>query len=334
MTEIDDLIATFRDTIEPDPGMARRVATQARQRATGRAAGSTRIWRRPRVLVPTLGGVVAVAGASAAVLMLTGGGPSLVERVAAAVSPPGEVLHLASRITQNQTEVRPDGRRVVGADQVSRMEDWSLVAADGTVRMRRLISDAPPGEAPTDEDTVVVVAGDGEPWLATWTPTSGGGRPGTLAIGLNPDTKVFANTWSTLLADAYRDGRLREAGHTPEGLLRLTGKGLTSAPGTEDDCARTQVTLNPRSFLPVRLTEESGCIQAGTTTYRQRIVADFQAVERDAADASSLANLQMGRWPIGRAVRVAPVGTADGVQQRPLPIADALAELRRMGVWR
>lgn len=302
MTDTDDLLRDLTSDVEDATPMAvarmradvlRRIDPAPRPR-----------WRRPARLVPLAGGLAAAAIGAALVVSTGGGGPSLVQRAEAAVTPPGEIVHIVA------------GYRGVGDQagsiEATRLEDWSLAGEDGSLRMRRFISSGPSTRAPDDEDTVLELDAAGRiTRAASWTPDD------RISLGFPAETTPYANSWAGLLSKAYRDGRLKDAGTTGDGLRVLDGNIDGLQDDDRDGCAPHQrVALDPASFEPRWMDLSWRCGAEDEPEVRIEFTVD-----RLPATPANLDLLEIGPWPVTTAVRVAPDGS-----EAPVPVSQARRE--------
>jgi len=190
------------------------------------------------------------------------------------------------------------------------MRQWSLSGAGRATQWRVLISERSLTQPPTDEDSSMMIDRDGR--IADqryWTPTGDLTR-GELTLG-GPDAP--APTLAGVLREAYRRGKLRPAGRGPDGTVRLRGGDAlqTGAP-----CARSEVLLDPRTFIPRRIVTASGGAQCRSGKDAEAREVWTVRAETLPATAENLDLLQIGDWPVARVLRWT------GAEEPPKPVEE------------
>jgi hypothetical protein len=318
MTDPADLLRGFRaDVADPAPGAADRIAVRVRADAAPR-----RSFRRRPVRLAAIA-VGAAAAATAAVALWPedevhdGGAPSagtLLARAEAAVAPEQRIVALSLRVrrTHNQPNVDPG--------ETIQWREWSLAGAGRAMLMHLFISSKPPDRPPDDEDSTVLTDRGGRVVdQRSWTPRAGG----ELMVGGPPQRAGDPGIPSVtnLLRLAYQHQRLRPAGRADDGAWRLRG----SLYG--DECNRTEVVLDPRTFIPRRLENvtigrpvvkrgQRPCEPGDPVTGRE--VWTVESVRYLPATDANRRLLRIGDWPVASAVRWA------GTDKRGLPKREPL----------
>jgi len=225
-----------------------------------------------------------------------------VQRAAAAVAPPGEVLSITARFGDSE-----------GVAPGVAMHDWTLAGADGSLRMRRFISSAPPDRAPDDEDTVVEIDAAGRVvTAASWIPD------GRLRLGLERAVEPYVTSWVGILRNAYRTGALRDAGRE-DGVRVLAGRVPIMDEELDPGCTGEQrVGLDGASFEPRWLATVTTC-EGKPPAETARVTF---TVERLPATPANLELLRIGPWPVTEAYRMDP----DTERETPVPVAVARRE--------
>lgn len=298
MNEIDELLRDLTSDVEDPAPLAR---TRMRADVLRRIAPAPRSrWRRPARLVP-LGGLAAAAAIAVALVATTGdGGPSLVQRAEAAVTPPGEIVFITARFGSTP-----------GLAEGVVMRDWTLAGRDGSLRMRRFISALPPDRPPDDEDSVVELDAAGRIVKAvSWTPVD------RLRLGIERTSQPWANSWAGILRNAYRTGALRDAGRE-DGVRVLAGRLPGGDQGLPGCTSEQRVGLDDASFEPRWLVLITNC--EGKAPETDRITF---TVDRLPATPQNLRLLRIGPWPVKEAVRLDP----DTLEESPVPVAEAKRE--------
>lgn len=317
MTDLSDLLRAFRaDVADPAPGAAERIAARVRTGATPRSS----FRRRPVRLAAIAVGAAAAATAAIALWpeeRANDGGAlsagTLLARAEAAVAQEHRIVALSLRVrkTYNQPNVDPI--------ETFHWREWSLVGAGQAMLMRLFISSGPPDRPPDDEDSTVLFDRRGRIVdQRSWTSVAGG----ELMVGGPPQEPGNQGVprVADLLRDAYRHRRLRPAGRTADGAWRLRG----SLYG--DECNRTEVVLDPRTFIPRRLENvtigrpvvkrgQKPCQPGDPVIEREEWTIEF--VRYLPATDANRRLLRIGDWPVARAVRWAGMDER-GAKREPL----------------
>lgn len=344
MSNIDDLLRGFRaDVPGPADGAPERILERARRAHAQPDAHVGRPWRARRssrlrwAVLP-----VAVAGAVSLLVALAPTGdladpgsriaPTLLERAEAAIAPPHRILALSVQL--RRTTAAPG---VVNPHQTIKMRQWSLVGSGRAMLMRVLISEGPLDRPPTDEDSTVLLDRGGRVIdQRSWTPVfvrardnygyPRGGGNGELEIG-GPDVELQQPLPLTLagqVRDAYRHHRLRPAGRTAGGELRLRGRTVLAGFGG-GRCSRTELILDPRTFIPrsIEITDSPPPCRPGARP-TSRELWTISAAESLPATTANRRLLTIGDWPTARTVRWVARGAPGKPIERvpPVPALD------------
>lgn len=215
----------------------------------------------------------------------------LPDRAQAAITPAQRILELTIRLDRSTTE--PDD-----ATPPSRtsMREWSLAGGGRAMQTRMLITEGRLDMPPTDEDTTLLLDREGSIIdLRSWTPIGTGPR-GQLALldFARLDPNPGPATLVGRLRLAYEERRLRAAGTAPNGALRLRGK-LLGGP-----CERTEILLDPRTFIPRRIGTVHQC---GRDAAVRREVQTITAARILPATTQNRRLLQIDDWPVARTGR-------------------------------
>ena len=272
-----------------------------------------------------IGGVAVVSA-----IVFSGSGPNDTQRAAAALAPPGRVLHLTARTQQTTVRVDVSLRRSESAPVIAHSEEWSTTSADGTLISRRVVTPGRSANEPPLEDAILVRGAAGATMLlARWERGAGDSAGGTLVIDGEAVAAPLGYGWAQTLRDAYLAGRLGSAGKTLEGDPLFIGAGLAPVDeeaGRPDDCADTELILDPTTLLPRRLTTESGCPISGEVSEVTRLVVDFETFEALPTTAKTNAALRLGPWPVASALEVEDDGALTAI--------DTSTALARIGDFR
>jgi hypothetical protein len=298
MTHIDDLLSELRTEVpDPEPGAAERIATRVlaseRDARVPRSRRPVRSWlRAPRL---ALAGAAGLALTAALALVPGGGGDpgmsGVVARAEAAVSSSQHILELAIRLERTSSDPGVPSESIT-------MRQWTLMGAEQAVAMRVLISERPPDQPPTDEDSSLVRGTDGSVLdQRSWTPTGDGS--GHLRVWRHPTHADAFVTVAEALRRAYSAGELKPAGKAEDGAMRLVGGGGALSGDTE--CAQSEVVLDPETFIPRRLeivdlaTASGSCDPAGSAVTRETWT--ITARKLPAKTPQDRQVLQVGDWP-------------------------------------
>jgi hypothetical protein len=178
----------------------------------------------------------------------------------------------------------------------SRMREWSLAGADRAMQVRRLITDGPFDEPPTDEDSTSLTDRDGRIVDTRGWFSRGPGATGELQR-YDPSGRDLgeASTIVGMLRQAYDHDLLDPAGTTRSGERRLRGTLTGSA------CERTTVVLDRDSFVPrsveiVYRHDESRCPNEPPGDAREQITITHARTLP--ATARNRRLLEIGDWPV------------------------------------
>jgi hypothetical protein len=316
MTDPAELLRTFRaDVADPEPGAQQRIAARLRAGAAPRRS----MRRRPARLVAVAASVAVATSAAVALWpderVNDGGTPSamtLLARAEAAVAPERRIVALSLRIrrTYDQPNVDPV--------QTTQWRQWTLAGNGQAMLMRLLLGDGPPDRAPNDEDSIILTDRHGNVVDQRWWHPSDGGE---LVVGGPPLRESGVPSVVDRLRLAYQQRRLRPAGRAADGAWRLRG----SLYG--DDCIRSEVVLDPRTFIPRRIENVfigRAVVKRGERPcrpddpVRSREVWTIESVRYLPATEENRRLLRIGDWPVARAVRWA------GTDKRGLPKREPL----------
>ena len=236
-------------------------------------------WWRGRALVPAAAALAAAA--LAAVLFWPSDGAGPLERAAAAVAPSGRIVHFRFEVRYEQRDAGGQWEPI----ELVTMHDWALFREGKLVRARRFISAGPLTEPPTDEDTSVVVTGDGRIEMTSWV-------AGEVRHDRAPDDVTLDRlSVAGYLRSLYTSGKLEEAGRDAEGI-HLRGTGTACG----DDMAVSEVVVDPQTFLPRRMVETACGPDADAASRR---VWRFTEAETLPDTPANRRLLEVGDWPVG-----------------------------------
>lgn len=310
MTEIPD--DDLRDAFGP---LRHQTATAAEIQAVIARRGIERSARRRRASRLGVMAVLPIVTAVSVIVALAPtpddgeGGPAtafLPERAEAAIAPVQRILELTTHVEYSSTESAAPLRPAVNVKQ------WSLAGAGDATQARALITEGSLERPPTDEDTTTLLDRAGRiVEMRSWTPI-GTGRRGRLELVELPRHLQDAGPepLTRALRRSYEQRLLRPAGRTPDGALMLRGR-LYGFP-----CERTEVLLDPRTFIPRRIETVTQATPRpapcrGDAPVR-REVQTITSARVLPATPENRRLLQIGDWPVTTTGRLR-------ITERPVP---------------